>query len=185
MKFYGNIQGINESEIGGIFVSNEIIEKVKRGLMGIEIGYFDTGQSFEKEAYYDYFGASDKETRRYAIAVFTVYLGNWYSLCSFPFLDRESYLEEFIKAFIEHHQQIESDFPSMYEYIISFLIRIEEENSGKYAYSTFEIDKELYERLKREVLIPKREYLNKHTSIKYFLREIRVNPFFESDYVEE
>ena len=37
----------------------------------------------------------------------------------------------------------------MYEYIISFLIRIEEENSGKYVYSTFEIDEELHERLKR------------------------------------
>ena len=88
-----------------------LLEKVKRGLEGIEIGYFDTGQSFEKEAYYNYFGAADKETRRYAIAVFTVYLGNWHSLCSFPFLERESYLEEFIKAFIEHHEQIESDFP--------------------------------------------------------------------------
>lgn len=182
---YGNIKEVFDSLIGGISVSNEIIEKVKKGLEGIEIGYFDTGQSFEKEAYYNYFGDSDKETRRYAIAVFTVYLGNWYSLCSFPFLDRESYLEEFIKAFIEHHQQIESDFPSMYEYIISFLIGIEEENSDKYAYSTFKIDKELHERLKRELLIPKREYLNKHTSIKYFLREIRVNPFFKSDYFEE
>ena len=166
-------------------MSNDIIEKVKRGLKGIEIGYFDTGQSFEKEAYYNYFGAADKETRRYAIAVFTVYLGNWYSLCSFPFLERESYLEEFIKAFIEHHEQIESDFPSMFEYIISFLIRIEEENSEKYAYSTFEIDKELHERLKREVLIHKRDYLTKHTSIKYFLREINVKPFFKSDIIEE
>ncbi|PIC67616.1 hypothetical protein CSV71_10475 [Sporosarcina sp. P21c] len=164
---------------------NEIIEKVKKGLEGIEIGYFDTGQSFEEDAYYNYFGASDKETRRYAIAVFTVYLGNWYSGCSFPFLDKESYLEEFIKAFVERHQQIESDFPIMYEYIISFLIGIEEENSGKYAYSTIEIDNELYKRLKEEVLIPKRDYLNKHTSIKYFLRELRVNPFFISDYFEE
>ena len=83
---HGNIKGIIDSLIGGIFVSNEIIKKVKRGLKGIEIGYFDTGQSFEKEAYYNYFGVSDKVTRRYAITVFTVYLGNWYSLCSFPFL---------------------------------------------------------------------------------------------------
>lgn len=81
---------LRDSLFWGIFVSNEIIEKVKRGLEGIEIGYFDTGQSFEKEAYYDYFGASDKETRRYAIAVFTVYLGNWYNGCSFPFLNEES-----------------------------------------------------------------------------------------------
>ncbi len=94
-------------------------------------------------------------------------------------------MEEFIKAFIERHRQIESDFPVMYEYIISFLIRIEEENSGKYAHSTFEIDKELYERLKRDVLITKRDYLNKHTPIKYFLREIGVNPFFKSDQFEE
>lgn len=80
-------------------MSDEIIKKAKRGLLGIEIGYFDTGQSFEKEAYYDYFGAQDKETRRYAIAVFTVYLGNWYSLCSFPFLNGNNNLKEYIKAF--------------------------------------------------------------------------------------
>ncbi|SDN92011.1 hypothetical protein [Bacillus sp. OK048] len=30
----------------------------------------------EKAPYYNFFGASDKETRRYALAVFTVYLGN-------------------------------------------------------------------------------------------------------------
>lgn len=162
-------------------MSNEIIEKVKKGLIGIEIGYFDTGQIFEEEAYYDYFGDSDKETRRYAIAVFTVYLGNWYNGCRFPFLNAESDLEEFIKAFLVHHHQIQKDFPVMHEYIISFLIRIEEENSKKYAASTFEFDKELHELLKREVLIPKREYLNKRTPIKYFLNEINVSPFFIKD----
>lgn len=169
----------------GIFLSDEIIKKAKRGLLGIEIGYFDTGQSFEKEAYYDYFGAQDKETRRYAIAVFTVYLGNWYSLCSFPFLNGNNNLKEYIKAFIVHHYQIEKEFPIMHEYIISFLIRIEEENNKKYADSTFEIDNELHKRLKREVLIPKRAYLNKHTPIKYFFKEIKVTPFFKSDFINE
>lgn len=164
---------------------NEIIEKVKKGLKGIEIGYFDTGQIFEEEPYYKYFGALDKETRRYSIAVFTVYLGNWYSLCRFPFLDKPQLLEEYIKAFIENHQHIQKEFPVMYEYIISFLIKIEEENSQKYADSTLEIDKELYERLKREVLIPNRDYLNRHTPIKYFFREIGVDLFFETDLFEE
>ena len=79
-------------------------------------------------------------------------------------------LENFIEAFIVHHKQIEKDFPCMYEYIISFLIRIEEENSRKYDNSTFDIEQELYERLKREVLIPNREYLHKNTHIKYFLK---------------
>ena len=67
-------------------MSKEIIEKVKRGLEGIKIGYFNTGQIFKEEAYYNYFGSPDKETSCYAFAVFTVYLGNWYSLSSFPFL---------------------------------------------------------------------------------------------------
>lgn len=71
----------------------------------------------------------------------------------------------------------------MYEYIISFLIRIEEENSRKYLNSTLEIEEGLYECLKREVLMPERFYLNKHTSIKYFLREIHVPPFFKSDQI--
>ena len=91
-------------------------------------------------------------------------------------------LENFIEAFIAHQEQIEQDFPCMYEYIISFLIRIEEENSRKYDNSTFDIEQELYERLKREVLIPNREYLHKNTHIKYFLKEIKVEPFFESDF---
>ncbi|MFE8697567.1 hypothetical protein ACFYKT_14585 [Cytobacillus sp. FJAT-53684] len=160
---------------------NEIIEKVKRGLQGIEIGYFDTGQDFEEAPYYFYFGDPELETRRYAIAVFTVNLGNWYSCCSYPFLNRGTELEKFINAFLEHHQKIERDFPVMHEYIISFLIRIEEENAD----STFKIDNNLHERLKREVLIPKREYLNKRTPIKFFLREIRVNPFFKTDFFEE
>ena len=170
---------------GGIFISNKIIKKVKKGLKGIEIGGFYTGQNFEKDSYYKYFDDPDKETRRYAIAVFTIYLGNWYTLCSYPFLYAKSDLENFIEAFITHHKQIEKDFPCMYEYIISFIIRIEEENSKKYDYSTFDIEKELYERLKREVLIPNREYLYKKTPIKYFLREIKVEPFFESDFFEE
>ena len=165
-------------------MSNKIIEKVKRGLKGIEIGYFHTGQDFEEDAYYEYFGDPDKETRRYAIAVFTIYLGNWSTLCSFPFLYRASYLEEFIKAFIEHHEKIEVDFPTMYEYIILFLNKIEE-NSKEYTRSTFDIDKELYKQLQREILVPKREYLHKHTQIKYFLREIRVEPFFLSDFFDE
>lgn len=53
----------------------------------------------------------------------------------------------------------------MHEYIISFLIKIEEKHGEKYTNSTFEIDKKLHECLKRKVLIPKREYLNKHTPI--------------------
>lgn len=165
-------------------MSNEMIEKVKRGLEGIEIGYFDTFQHFEEEDYYNYFDHAALETRRYAIAVFTVYLGNWYSGCSFPFANAKENLAAYITSFIVHHRKIEKDFPVMSEYIISFLIRIEEENSKKYAYSALEIDKKLHERLKREVLIPKREYLNKHTSFKYFLREISVSPFFKSDFIE-
>jgi hypothetical protein len=166
-------------------LSNGIIQKVKRGLKGIEIGYFDTGQIFEEEAYYNYFDAADKETRRHSIAVFTVYLGNWHSLCRFPFLGQPQLLEEYIKAFTENHQHIQKDFPVMYEYIISFLIKIEEVNSQKYADSTLEISRVLYGRLKREVLIPNRDYLHKHTPIKYFFREIGVDPFFENDLVDE
>jgi hypothetical protein len=165
-------------------LSNCVIEKVKRGLKGIEIGYFDTGQIFEEDSYYKYFGDTDKETRRYSIAVFTVYMGNWYSLCRFPFLNAQQELEKYIEAFIENHQQIQKDFPVMYEYIISFFIKIEEENSKVYSFSSLEIDKELYERLQSEVLIPNREYLELHTPMKYFLKEIGIKPFFKSDLFE-
>lgn len=165
-------------------MSNEIIMKVKKGLEGIEIGYFDTGQYFEKEAYYQYFGDPDKEIRRYAIAVFTVYLGNWYSRSRYPFLNAEQDLENYIKAFIKCHEQIHKDFPVMHEYILFFLTKLEEVNNEECSIWTLKIGKELHDRLKKEVLIPKRKYINKNTPMKYFLREIRVNPFFYSDFIE-
>ena len=84
MMFYGNIKGF--FVLGNLRVKWDYWKSEKR-TQGIEISYFDTGQNFEKEAYYNYFGAPDKGTRRYAIAVFTVYLGNWYNGCSFPFLN--------------------------------------------------------------------------------------------------
>ena len=174
--------------MGGIFVSAEIIEKVKSGLNGIEIGYFHTGIgcNIGKAAYYKYFDDPYIETRRYAIAAFTIYLGDSYTGCAHHFINRESYLAEYIKAFIEHHQQIEKDFPSMFECIIQFLSRNEEGNNRLYENATFrKMEEKLYLRLKQEVLIPKREYLNKNTPMGYFLKEIRVKPFLKNDFIEE
>ena len=54
-----------------------MIKKVKKGLEGIEIGYFDTGQSFGKVSYYHYFDDPDKETRRYAMTYYYLTANNY------------------------------------------------------------------------------------------------------------
>lgn len=177
--------------MGGVSVEKSIVKKVKEGLKNVGLGYFDTGESCEYDAYYRYFGVSDFETRQHALAAFTVMLGNWHSSCSFAFTpkheredtpDIQSYeLNDYIEAFVHHHEQIEQDFPYMHEYIVTFLIRIEIDKGIPYEEWFPEVDPLIVKQLKEEVLIPKRALLEKKSQIKLFLKEADIQPFFKSD----
>lgn len=172
-----------------------IVAKVKKGLENVGLGYFDTGESSGYEDYYLYFNDPDFETRKCALAEFTVMLGNWHSHCSFAFTpmherkdignyvpDEPSYeLNDYIEAFVAHHEQIEQDFPVMSEYIIRFLIEIEIERNLPYEEWFPEVDGQLFKRLRADVLYPKQAIVTNVTAIKYFLKEAGIPPFFKSD----
>lgn len=176
----------------------KIVEKVTKGLENVGLGYFDTGESCEYDEYYLYFNDPDIETRKCALAVFTVMLGNWQSDCSFAFIPQHERkyiggyspnepsheLNNYVKAFVRHHEQIEQDFPVMYEYIIRFLIQIEEKH--KYSYEVWfpEVDAELFKKLREDILIPNWTVVDNPTDIKYFLKEAGIPPFFKGDFIE-
>lgn len=182
-------------------MTEKIVEQAKHVLDGIEIGYFDTGGSYEfQEEYYKYFGDPDFQTRKYALAVFTRMLGDWDSGVSFVFVPMELwreikeskkdrnigeepyyYFDDYLKAFLNHHKNIEKEFPVMYEYIIKFLIQIEEKKGISYEDWFSEIDPKLFKKLRTEVLIPKSNLKDQLTPIKYFFKEVGIVPFFKSD----
>ena len=157
----------------------QLIDGVKKGLEGIEIGYFHTGQSFPDLPYYEYFGDPDKEVRRYSFAVLVVKLGHWECGCGFPFHDKSTELKKYVKSFLNHHMEIKRDFPCMTDFCIEFFKRLLEgltETSSEYW--KFEIGSTLYDDLKKEILAHDTEHL---FTMKEFLQEINVAPFFKSD----
>ncbi|MDM5248025.1 tetratricopeptide repeat protein [Lysinibacillus sp. G4S2] len=175
-----------------------IVEKVTEGLKNFGLGGFHTGGGCEYDEYFNYFNVRDLETRRCALAAFTVMLGNWHARSSSTFIpqhDRKYLggydpnepfheLNNYIEAIVAHHHQIKQDFPVMFEYIIDFLISIEEERKVPYEKWFPELDAQLVQRLRDEVLLPNKSLLEVPTEYKYFLREAGITPFFQSDFFE-
>ena len=192
------VQLANESNGKMEKPGKSIVEKVTEGLKNVGLGYFDTGESSEYDDYYADFNDPDVETRKCALAKFTVMLGNWRSQCSFAFTpqherkfighynpDEPSYeLNNYIEAFVAHHEQIEQEFPVMHEYIIRFLIDIEVEHNLLYEQWFPEVDAQLFKRLREDILIPKQTVATNKTEIKFFLKEAGIPPFFISDFFE-
>ncbi|MFF2176510.1 tetratricopeptide repeat protein [Lysinibacillus sp. NPDC058147] len=178
--------------------TKSIVEKVTEGLKDFGIGGFYTSRGFEYDEYYHFFNDRDLETRRCALAAFTVMLGAWHALSGFTFIpqhDRKYLggydpnepfheLNNYIEAFVAHHQQIKQDFPVMFKYIIEFLISIEEERKVPYEKWFPELDAQLVQRLRDEVLLPYKSLLDVPTEYKYFLKEAGIQPFFKDDFFE-
>ncbi|MFT9819862.1 tetratricopeptide repeat protein [Lysinibacillus sp. NPDC056185] len=178
--------------------TKSIVEKVTEGLKGFGIGGFYTSGGFEYDEYYRFFNDRDLETRRCALAAFTVMLGAWHALSGFTFIpqhDRKYLygydpnepfyeLNNYIEAFVAHHQQIKQDFPVMFNYMIRFFISIEEERKVPYEKWFPELDALLVQRLRDEVLLPNKSLLDVPTEYKYFLKEAGIQPFFEDDFFE-
>ena len=182
-------------------MTSTIVQKVKHIVDGIEIGYFDTAKNYDSdsfEEYFKYFGDPDKETRKYALLLFAAMLGNWHGGSARVFTPEEERLKrsnyspnenyydfkEYIKAFLEHHKNIEKEFPYMYEVIISFLIWIEKDRKGYYEKWFPEIPSELFQQLRSEVLIPKRNQIDVFISFGLLFKEIGIKPFFKSDFID-
>lgn len=182
-------------------MANHIIEQAKRGLKGFAIGGYHTSCDYSRyrEHYYKYFGDSDFETRKYAIAAFTCMLGAWETGALFIFQPVKEWEEnkkkssnplnqkrfyrfkDYLHALLDHHEQIEKEFPYMFEDIILFLIKIEQNKGIRYEEWFPEHNPNVFKRLREEILIPKKHFAEKHSPHKYLLKEIGIEPFFESD----
>ncbi|MDM5247844.1 hypothetical protein [Lysinibacillus sp. G4S2] len=113
-----------------------------------------------------YFNDEDKETRKYSLLIFISMLGNWYSKSTFVFKPEKERLkykdkitnyynfEDYLRSFIDHFQNIEKEFPYMFEYIVSFLILIEEDRGLSYEEWFPEINLEIFKELREKILIP-------------------------------
>lgn len=178
--------------------TKSIVEKVTERLKNFGIGGFYTSSGFEYDDYYRFFNDRDLETRRCALTAFTVMLGAWHALSGFTFIPQHNRkylggydpnepfheLNNYIEAIVAHHHQIKQDFPVMFEYIINFLISIEEERKVPYEKWFPELNAQLVQRLRDEVLLPNKSLLEAPTEYKYFLKEAGIPPFFESDFFE-
>lgn len=179
-----------------------IIEQAKRGLEGFAIGGYHTSGNYSKyhAEYYKYFGHQDFETRKYAIVAFTCMLGTWETgYCQVfqpvkeweenkkwsanPFDQKRYYrFKDYLYALLEHHKQIEKEFPYMFEDIVLFLTTIELNKGISYEEWFPEHNPIIFKRLREEILLPKQHFLGKRSHRKYLLKEIGIEPFFESDH---
>lgn len=173
-----------------IRLEQQIVESVKVGLSGFEIGYFHTGQWFPQMPYYKYFNHLDKEIRRYSIATFVVRLGNWEAGSSYYFSDRKQTklkqpeLELYIQAFLKNKEMIKKDFPSMYQYILYFSKELLEGSAIRGEIWKFRMAYPLKKELKNEIDNNNLNVKNVRFSTKYLLREFQLQPFFSSDYFD-
>ena len=170
-------------------VEQQVVESVKIGLNGFEIGYFHTGQEFPQIPYYEYFNHSDIEVRRYSIAAFVVRLGNWEAGSSFYFSDTERTklkqpeLELYVQTFLKSKEMIKNDFPSMYQYTLYFSKKLLEGSASRGQLWKFRMAYSLKKDLKNEI----NNNLNIKSvqfSSKYLLREFKLHPFYSSDHFE-
>lgn len=181
-------------------MANHIIEQAKRGLKGFEIGFYHTSGCYGEyeEEFYKYFADEDFETRKYSITAFTCMLGTWETkFCQvfrpvkeweenlnhrYPQNKRQFYyFEDYLQALLEHHEQIEKEFPYMFEEIVDCLIKIEQDRGISYEEWFPEINPTIINRVRQEILIPKKHLAEKNSPMKYLLKEIGIEPFFETD----
>lgn len=177
---------------------NIIVQKVKETISGIEIGYFDTAKSYVYDEYFKYFDEDDRETRKYALLIFTCMLGNWYSKAAFVFkpekerlkyedeIDTDFYdLESYLSSFLDCYQNIEKEFPYMFERIVWYLTLIEKDKGLSYEKWFPEINSDIFKELREKILIPNSNLVQVCHPIKYLFREVGINPFFTTDFFEE
>ena len=138
-----------------------------------DLGFYG-GLSFTHYPYYLYFGDSDKELRRISVGVFAIWLSYWTTGCSYRFW-KQSELYKYIKALVEHKEEIEKDFPVLFSYIISFLIELTENYNSN---ADYRMKPYIIEIVKKDFLDTKTIYREKEYIKRFdyydFLKELRV-----------
>ena len=149
--------------------------------------YFQTlgfygGLSFPHYPYYLYFGDSDKELKRCSVGVFTIWLGHWTTGCSYRF-GKQSELYKYIKALVEHKEEIEKEFPVLFSHIVSFLIELTENYDD---IEDFRMKPYIIEIVKKDFLDTKTIYREKEYIKRFgyvdFLKELKVQDYDKPHY---
>ena len=185
-----------ESDYG--MENNKIIQNVKQTISGIEIGYFTTAKNYIYDEYFKYFNDDDKETKKYALLIFTCMLGNWFNKSTFVFKPEKERLkynnekgikffnfEDYITSLLDNYQNIKQEFPYMFEIIVVYLILIEKDKHMIYEEWFPEINPEIFQELREKILIPNKNLVDDCHPIKYLFREVGIKPFFKGDFFDE
>ncbi|QPQ30997.1 hypothetical protein [Lysinibacillus sp. JNUCC 51] len=175
-----------------------VVQKVKEAISGIEIGYFDTAKGFIFDEYFKYFNDDDKETRKHALLLFTTMLGNWYSKSAVVFkpeieclkyedeIDTDFYdFESYLSSLLDCYQNIEKEFPYMFERIVRYLTLIEKDEGLSFEEWFPEINSDIFKELREKILIPNSNLVQECHEMKYLFREVGIKPFFTTDFFEE
>lgn len=143
---------------------------------GFRILAFDGGMEFHHYPYYLYFDDPDKELRRYSVGIFTIWLGYWNTGCSFRFF-KQSELYKYIKSLVKYKEEIEKEFPVLFNYIVYFLIELTE--NYRYAEET-RMKPYIIEIVNKDFLNTKANYREKNIKILSFidfLKELKVKDY--------
>lgn len=169
-----------------------VIRHAKEILEGIEIGFFDTAKPWNDrnfEKYYQYFNDPDQEVRKYALLVFGAALGNWQMKSAFVFPrntdpipkshvadENKVYrFEDYIQAFFENKEAIESEYPTLYKSILINLVSLDLEVPFEKDFP--DMNPEYLAKLRRMI---RQSGLNEHSQFHFnqLLREVGLPTFF-------
>ncbi len=162
-----------------------LVDKAKKILEGIEIGFFDTAKNWDEDnydEYYQYFSNPNFEVRKYSLLIFAAGLGNWLMGSSIIFhpnknqkynssKDRIYNVEDYVRSYIDHREAIKLEFPILNNVIINYLIQLK--NTAQFSL----IEKQLYLDL-REVLTDSGLEVHQY-NFNDLLREVGFPTFFK------
>ncbi|POZ57422.1 hypothetical protein LYSIN_02206 [Lysinibacillus sphaericus] len=172
-------------------MTNAVVTKAKCILEGIEVD-LDITKNWSNDHfdnYYLYFSHPDIEVQKYSLLVFAAGLGNWYLGSAHIFRpikelkkdpdfnkDKVYHFEKYIKSFLDNRVAIKREFPLLYNCLVWYLLRLDNEKRFEYIFRT--VDKQLFITL-REVLLESgvnpNEFQNNYNDV---LREVGITPFF-------
>ncbi|MER2118988.1 MAG: hypothetical protein ABS935_01905 [Solibacillus sp.] len=177
---------------------DEIVTKVRLITEGFNVGYNDTLGNYYAanfDYFYHFFNDSDKETRKHAFFLFMYLLGNVYAGHKgvLPRQHNETHenpnttyiFEHYLQAFMRYHKELQNEFPVIYHFTIYYLNNLEETLDESYETYFSDIPKEVFHRLRTEVIEPNKQMkeIAQLPKMKYLLREINIEPFFKSDFI--
>lgn len=165
------------------------VGKVEDVLKRFHPAYFHGGWIPDFDHYEQHFTDPDADTRRAAMAAFAIIVGVWETYSAFPFTPQHERkydggydpdephfeLNGYIAAFSSNFLAIQQEFPVMTAYTVAALSAVDEESKIGLERKFPEMDADLFQKLREEILLPYRQSKEKLPPIEDFLEEIGWN----------